>query len=94
VLVNHVCKSLYKEDIFRETTEFETLYKRTETEDALYKSIVKAIQEQKRTFLSILEVKVFIKEYSLNNEKKLLFREKTLGSRIRTTLYRTNSANL
>jgi hypothetical protein len=42
----------------------------------LYKSIVKAIQKQRRTFLSTLEVKVSIRECSLDNKEKLLFQRR------------------
>jgi hypothetical protein len=73
VLVNYACEPLYKGNIFREATKLEALWNKAETTDTLYKGIIKAIQEQKRTFLSLLGIKVSIRECSLDNKGKLLF---------------------
>src|SRR5271168_4400574 len=64
----------YKGDIFGEVSELETLWNEAEAADALYESMVRAVQEQRRTFPSSLGVKVSIGECSVDDKGKLLFR--------------------
>ena len=43
MLVNYVCKPLYKGDSFKETTKLKMLQDKAKAANALYKSIVKAV---------------------------------------------------
>jgi hypothetical protein len=72
--VSYVRESSYEGDIFGEATELKALWDEAEVADALYKGLVRAVREQKRTFPSTLGVKVSIGECSLDDDGKLLFR--------------------
>ncbi len=64
------------QNLFSETTDLKQMWVNAEAEDKLYNELCQTICEQQRSFSTVLEVRVFIIEYFLSNEEKLLFHKR------------------
>jgi len=64
------------QNLFSKTTDLKQMWVNAETRDELYKKLFQAIQEQWRSFLTVLKVRVFIMKCFLSNEEKLLFHKR------------------
>jgi len=64
------------QNLFSETTDLKQMWVNAEAEDKLYNELCQTICEQQRSFSTVLKVRVFIIEYFLSNEEKLLFHKR------------------
>lgn len=62
------------QDIFGEAPDLEQMWVDAEAKDGVYRELCCAVQEQRRSFPTMLGVRVSITECSQNGEGKLLFR--------------------
>lgn len=60
-------------DVFGETVDLEQMWVNAEVKDETYRELRKAVLKQQRSFPTVLGVRVFITECTLNDTGKLLF---------------------
>jgi len=64
------------QNLFSEVTDLKQMWVNAETRDKSYEKLCQSIQEQQRSFFTVLKVRIFIMKCFLSNEKKLLFCER------------------
>ncbi len=61
------------QNLFSEITDLKQMWVNAEAEDELYNELCQTIHKKRRSFSTVLKVRVFITECSLSDEEKLLF---------------------